>query len=290
MHPDPGYGLFGIDYTSYQPVPQKGVVDMKISANDIQINYELTGREGAPVVMLSHSLASSMVMWNPQLEPLESQFQVLRYDMRGHGDSDAPEGAYTLELLARDAVALLDALGIARAHFVGLSIGGMIGQGLGLNHGHRLITLTLCDTSAIMPDEAQPILRERIDAAREQGMADQVDGTLERWFTPEYLAENPPEVEMIRQQIAATPLAGYIGCSEALSGLNYLDRLSEIKLATLIMVGEEDPGTPVAASEAIHERIAGSKLVILPSARHLSNIEQAEAFNKSLLDFLQQQN
>ena len=259
---------------------------MKISANGIQINYELTGQKEAPVVMLSHSLASSMVMWNPQLKSLESHFQVLRYDMRGHGDSEAPDGAYTLELLAADAIALLDALDIDSVHFVGLSIGGMIAQGLGLDHGDRLNSLTLCDTSAIMPAEAQPILQERIDAARENGMADQVDGTLERWFTPAYLKANPPEVEMIRRQIAATPLAGYIGCSEALKGLNYLDRLSAIRLPTLIMVGEEDPGTPVAASEAIQQRISGSQLVILPSARHLSNIEQAEAFNESLLKFL----
>jgi len=261
---------------------------MKILANDIQINYELTGQTEAPVVMLSHSLASSMVMWNPQLESLESHFKVLRYDMRGHGASEAPDGAYTLELLAEDAVALLDALGIDTVHFVGLSIGGMIGQDLALNHADRLKSLALCDTSAIMPDEAQPILQERIAVARANGMADQVDGTLERWFTPQYLKENPPEVEMIRQQIAATPLAGYLGCSAALGGLKYLERLPEIKLATLIMVGEEDPGTPVAASEAIHERIAGSQLVILPSARHLSNIEQAEAFNQSLLNFLLQ--
>ncbi|CAB1075362.1 Beta-ketoadipate enol-lactone hydrolase (EC [Olavius algarvensis Delta 1 endosymbiont] len=261
---------------------------MKVSANGIQIYYELTGQAGAPVVMLSHSLASSMVMWNPQLESLEAHFNVLRYDMRGHGDSEAPDGAYTLGLLADDAVALLDALGIDAVHFVGLSIGGMIGQGLALNHVARLKSLTLCDTSAIMPAEAQPILQERIAAARESGMADQVDGTLERWFTPEYLQQNPPAVQMIRQQIAATPLAGYLGCSEALAGLNYLERLKDIKLATLIMVGEEDPGTPVAASEAIHERIAGSQLVILPDARHLSNIEQAEAFNQSLLNFLLQ--
>jgi 3-oxoadipate enol-lactonase len=259
---------------------------MKIHANGIDIEYQLSGQEGAPVVMLSHSLASSMVMWTPQLGSLEPHFKVLRYDMRGHGGSDAPEGAYTLELLADDAVALLDALRIDAVHFVGLSIGGMIGQGLALSHGARLKSLTLCDTSAIMPDEAQPILQQRIAAARQNGMADQVDGTLERWFTPEYLQANPPEVEMIRQQIRATPLAGYIGCSEALRGLNYLQRLSEITLATLVMVGEEDPGTPVAAAEAIHERIAGSQLVILPAARHLSNIEQAAAFNNALMGFL----
>ncbi len=259
---------------------------MKINANGIDINYEISGRQGAPVVMLSHSLASSMIMWNPQLGSLEPHFRVLRCDMRGHGGSQAPDGAYTLEMLAEDAVALLDALGIDTVHFVGLSIGGMIGQGLALNHGNRLKSLTLCDTSAVMPDEAQPILQQRIAAAREQGMAHQVDGTLERWFTPAYLKANPPEVEMIRQQIRATPLAGYIGCSEALRGLNYLQRLSKIALPTLIIVGEEDPGTPVAAAEAIHERIAGSRLVVLPGARHLSNIEQAEAFNRALLKFL----
>ena len=259
---------------------------MKTEANGIQINYELSGRDGAPVVMLSHSLASSMVMWNPQLDLMASHFKVLRYDMRGHGGSEAPEYAYTLELLAEDAIALLDVLGIDTVHFVGLSIGGMIGQGLALNYGGRLKTLVLCDTSAIMPDEAQSILQERMTAAREKGMADQVDGTLERWFTPEYLKENPPEVEMIRKQVLATPLAGYIGCSQALRGLNYLDRLSEIKLPTLIIVGEEDPGTPVAASEAMQERIGGSKLVVLPAARHLSNIEQSKAFNEALMDFL----
>jgi len=262
---------------------------MKINANGVDINYELTGREEAPVVMLSHSLASSMVMWNPQLESLEAHFKVLRYDMRGHGRSEAPGGAYTLEMLAQDAVALLDALGIYKVHFVGLSIGGMIGQGVALNHKDRLESLALCDTSAVMPAEAQPILQERIEAARQNGMAGQVEGTLERWFTPEYLKANPPEVEMIRRQIRETPLAGYLGCSDALRGLNYLDRLPEVTLPTLIMVGEEDPGTPVSAAEAIHERIAGSHLVVLPAARHLSNIEQAEAFNNAMMGFLLRQ-
>jgi 3-oxoadipate enol-lactonase len=137
-----------------------------------------------------------------------------------------------------------------------------------------------------MPEESQPIWQQRIDAAGQSGMAGHVDETLERWFRPEYLQLNPPEVDMIRRQILATPVAGYIGCCEALRRLKYLERLSEIKLPTLIMVGEEDPGTPVAASEAMHAQIAGSKLVILPGARHLSNIEQAEAFNDVLLEFL----
>jgi 3-oxoadipate enol-lactonase len=259
---------------------------MKIDANGIKLNYELSGRDDAPVVMLSHSLASSMVMWNPQLAALESKFKVLRYDTRGHGDSDAPEGKYSLEMLAQDAVALLDALEIDTVHFVGLSMGGMIGQNLALDHGKRLKSLALCDTSAIMPDEVQPIWQQRLAAAREKGMQGQVEETLERWFTPAYLKQNPPEVEMIRRQITATPVAGYIGCSEAIRRLDNLQRLPEIDIPTIIIVGEEDPGTPVAVSEAMHERISGSKLVILPSARHLSNIEQAGAFNEALMDFL----
>ena len=259
---------------------------MKTHINGININYELTGQKDAPVVMLSHSLACSLVMWQPQMAVLESAFQVLRFDTRGHGDSDAPQGAYSLEQLTGDAVALLDALEIETVHFVGLSMGGMIGQCLALDHAHRLKSLALCDTAAIMPDETQPIWQQRIDAAGETGMAGQVDETLERWFRPEYLKLTPPEVEMIRRQILATPPAGYIGCCEAIRRLKYLERLTQIKLPTLIMVGEEDPGTPVAASEAMHARISGSRLVILAAARHLSNIEQADAFSTALMEFL----
>ena len=261
---------------------------MRIEVNGMYINYELSGKEGAKVVVLSHSLSSSMIMWEPQLEVLEPHFQVLRYDMRGHGQSDAPEGAYTLEQLAADVIGLLDALGLKTVHFVGLSIGGMIGQCLGLNHADRLARLVLCDTTAVIPTEARQLFVEREQAAREKGMAALVQGTLERWFTPGYLQENPPVVDRIRNQVLATPVAGYVGCSQAIMGLNYLDRLSEIQLPTLIMVGEDDPGTPVSASEAIHERIPGSRLEVLPHAAHLSNIEQAQAFNAHLMGFLRE--
>jgi len=259
---------------------------MQIKANGIQMNYELSGKKGAPVVVLSHSLNSSLLMWNPQMEALNPHFQVLRYDIRGHGGSDAPSGAYTLELLGEDAIGLLNALDINKVHFVGLSMGGMIGQCLALNYLHRLKSLALCDTASIIPQEAQPIWQERIDKALNKGMEAQVDETMERWFTPSFLKQNPPMLDLIRKQILATPVVGYLGCAEAIRRLNYLDRLSEIKMPTLIMVGEDDPGTPVSASKAIHERISNSKLVILPSARHLSNIEQTQAFNSVLLEFL----
>jgi len=217
---------------------------------------------------------------------LNPYFQVLRYDIRGHGSSDAPSGAYTLELLAEDVIKLLDALDVDRVHFVGLSLGGMIGQSLALNDPHRLQSLSLCDTAAVVPAEAQPLWQERMDKARTKGMEALLDQTMERWFSPSFLKQDSKMLALIRQQLLATPVSGYIGCAEAIRRLNYLERLSEIKVPTLIMVGEKDPGTQVSVSVAMRERISNSKLVILPSARHLSNVEQADAFNAALLNFL----
>jgi 3-oxoadipate enol-lactonase len=259
---------------------------MLIEANGIQINCELSGKEKAPVVVLSHSLACSMVMWRPQLDLLERHFQVLRFDTRGHGGSDAPAGSYTLEQLVDDAIGILDAFDFDRVSWVGLSMGGMIGQGLALEHPARIERLVLADTAAIIPDEAQPIWQERLDAVQSEGMQAVVESTLERWFTPGYLEQNSPEIDQIRQQVLATPVAGYVGCSEAIRRLNYLNRLSVIQAPALIMVGADDPGTPVAASEAMHAQIKSSQLVVIPDAAHLSNIEQAQFFNEHLIAFL----
>jgi 3-oxoadipate enol-lactonase len=259
---------------------------MRIKAKGIQMNYELSGKKGDPVVVLSHSLGCSLTIWEPQMDSLNLHFQVLRYDIRGHGRSDATPGAYTLELLGEDVIGLLDALNIDQVHFVGLSVGGMIGQYLALNHLRRLKSLALCDTAAVIPADAQPIWQERIDAGREKGMQSSVDQTMERWFTPSFLSLNSPRVAAIRKEFLATRVEGYIGCMEAIRKLNYLDRLSAIKVPTLIMVGEDDPGTPVSASEAMHKRIPDSRLVVLRSARHLSNVEQPDAFNAALIKFL----
>ena len=259
---------------------------MIIEANGINIHYELSGQKQAPVVVLSHSLACSQVMWRPQLELLEAHFQVLRFDTRGHGQSEAPPGPYTLEQLVADAVGMLDALKFDRVYWVGLSMGGMIGQGLALDHPDRLSKLVLADTAAVIPAEAQPVWQERIDAAIKGGMQAVAESTLERWFTPDYLKQNFSEIDRIRQQILATPVEGYVGCSEAIRRLNYLEQLKAVAATTLIMVGADDPGTPVSASEAMHAQIKNSKLVVIPQAAHLSNIEQADVFNKHLIGFL----
>jgi 3-oxoadipate enol-lactonase len=165
-------------------------------------------------------------------------------------------------------------------------MGGMIGQSIALNYPKRLKSLALCDTGAAIAPEAQPIWQERIDAVREKGVESQLEPTMERWFTPSFLKLNPYMLGVIRKEFLATPKEGYLGCVEAIRRLNFFDRLSKIKIPTLIMVGKDDPGTPVAASEAMHKKISNSKLVIIKSARHLPNVEQSEVFNTNLLTFL----
>jgi 3-oxoadipate enol-lactonase len=254
----------------------------------IKIYFEMSEKKGAPVVLLSHSLGSSHLMWDPQMDALKSYFQILRYDIRGHGESEVGQGSYTMEQLGEEAIGLLDHLGIEQVHWVGMSMGGMIGQAVALNRPSRLKSLVLCDTTAIIPPEAQPIWQERIDQVRQKGMESQLEATMERWFTPFFLNSRSPILSLIRKQFLATSVEGYVNCIEAIRRLNYLDRLSEIRIPTLILVGEDDPGTPVSASEAIHQRIPNSTLKIIPSARHLSNVEQPEIFNQHLLEFLKE--
>lgn len=263
---------------------------MQIQANDIVMHYELSGPDDGEVVMLSHSLGSNLSMWDPQVPALEDAgFRVLRYDTRGHGGTQVTIGPYRLDQLVDDAATLIKALAIDRVHFVGLSMGGMIAQGLALSHPQRLLGLALCDTMAQLPDAAQSVWSERIAVAREQGMAALVDATLQRWFTPDYLAADPAPVKLIRQAFLATPAEGYVACSEAITRLDYLEQLARIGCPTLVMVGEQDQGTPVTAARAMQQRIPGADLVILPQAAHLANIEQAPAFNRHLLGFLEEQ-
>jgi 3-oxoadipate enol-lactonase len=254
--------------------------------NNMNVRYDLSGPEGAPMVMLCHSLSSSLEMWEPQMEALRSTYRVLRYDVRGHGGTDAPPGPYTLALLASDALELMDRLDIRTVHWVGISMGGMIGQHLGIYHGERIRSLCLCDTTAVIPDDAQPVWDERLANASEKGMPALVEDTLQRWFTGPFREQHPLEVEKIRTQILATPVTGYRGCAEAIRALNYLEELGRIDRPTLIMVGSEDPATTVDDAIVLNERIPRSSMIVLQDAAHLSNIEKAEDFNKALLTFL----
>jgi 3-oxoadipate enol-lactonase len=246
----------------------------------------MDGPASAPVVTLSNSLASNLSMWDPQMKALTARYRVLRYDTRGHGGTDAPAGPYSLEQLAEDARALLQALNIQRTHWIGLSMGGMIGQQLALTSPHLFLSLGLCDTSSRIPPEAKPLWQERIKTAETQGMEPLVEPTIGRWFTAPFREQHKDVVDSVRAMIRSTSPVGYAGCCHAISALNLTDRLSDIKLPTLIVVGEDDQGTPVAASQAIQAKIAGSQLEILKSAAHLSNLEQPEKFTAAVTSFL----
>ena len=259
---------------------------MKAQTNGIETYYELHGQEGMPWLVLSHSLACSTRMWDEQIAAFKDRYRILAYDTRGHGSSQAPAGAYTLEQLADDLKALLDRLGISRAHYCGLSMGGMIGQTYALKYPGTFSTLVLADTTSRMPAEALPAWQDRIRTAETKGMQPLVEPTLARWFTEPYRKAQPQIMQRIGNLIGSTPVAGYVGCCHAIPKIDLAARLKDIRTPILIIVGEDDPGTPVAMSKEIHENAPGSKLVVLPKAAHLSNIEQSAAFNRALDEFL----
>ena len=214
-------------------------------------------------------------------------WRVLRYDSRGHGGSEGPPGAYSFEQLAEDVRALMDLVGIERAHFVGLSMGGMVGQALALDHPERVRSLVLCDTRGHTPESRKKPRAERIALAEREGVGPMVERALQGWFSDGFRKAHLEIMDDVRKMIRTTSKEGIIGCSHALNGHNFSPRLPEIRCSTLIVVGEDDPSTPVSEAQEMHGRIAGSKLVVLPRARHLSNMECAEAFNSALTAFLE---
>ncbi len=257
---------------------------MKLHANGIEINYVIEG-EG-PVVTLSHSLACNLSMWNEQAQALRARYRVLRFDTRGHGQTSAPRGPYSLDQLAGDLHGLLQGLGIERTHFVGLSMGGMIGQVFALAHPAMVESLVLCDTTSRYPAAAAPTWEERIRTVEAQGMTPMVEPTLQRWFTAPFRARHRDVMERVATMIRQTPPAGYIGCCHALPKIDVTDRLKELHCPALVVVGEDDPGTPVDMAREIHAALPGAELAILRSASHLSNLEQPHEFNRVLLRFL----
>ncbi len=260
---------------------------MKISTNGITTNYELTGNPHGDVVVLSHSLGSSLIMWNPQISLLETDFRVLRYDTRGHGESATPPGSYSMDTLVDDAIALLDELAITKIHWVGLSMGGMIGQGLAIRAPERLTSLTLCNTMAVVRPEMKEMWQNRIKTGERFGMHHLVEFTMERWFTESFRTRESKDYQAIRNQFLETSVYGYVGCCHAIYKLDYVDQLSQIAAPTHIIAGDQDLATPVAESHIMQQQIAGSTLRVIEGAAHLSNVEKSADFNASLMSFLQ---
>lgn len=252
----------------------------------IAIRYRIEGTAGQPWLTLCHPLACDLSVWDAQAAALAPHFRVLRYDLRGHGGSGAPSGPYSFPLLVDDLLGLLDALGIVRTHFVGLSLGGMIGQHFALSAPERLDRLVLASTTSALGPEVAPVWAERIAQARNFGMETQVAGFLERWFTEPFRLAQPELVARIASLIRATPVAGYTACAALIPTLDITARLGAIRAPTLVLVGEGDYSTPPAMAEAITAAIPGARQDVLPEAAHLCNLEQAQLFNRVILDFL----
>jgi 3-oxoadipate enol-lactonase len=259
---------------------------MLIEANGVKLNCEVEGRDGAPWLTFSNSLATTLHMWDDQVAALKNHFRIVRYDKRGHGKSAAPRGPYTFDMLVGDVVGLWNALDIEKSHFVGLSIGGMTAQGLALAHPGRLGKLVIANSAASSSPEFKAAWDARIATAEKEGMGAVVEPTVERWCSKGFYAANPPPLDKMRDMVRATSVAGYTGCGRALQALDYLPRLGEIKAPTLLIAGREDVATPPAGMKAISERIRGSKYAELSPAGHISAMEQPAAFSKAVRDFL----
>lgn len=258
---------------------------MRIKANGITFNYEIDGPEGAPWLAFSNSLATNVTMWDPQAADLKRSFRVLRYDQRGHGGTDAPEGRYTFELLIADVIALFDALNIKRAHFAGLSMGGVTALGLAELYPDRVDHVIVCDSPGKSTPASAQQWEERIAVARKDGMEALVEPTVQRWFPPEVHATKAPHLDAVRQMIRATPVNGFIGCAAALADHDYNTPVAAVTRPMLFIAGEKDGTTPSAMKD-MSARLKGSRYIELPGAGHISNLDRPAEFNRAVREFL----
>ncbi|MBT5571944.1 MAG: alpha/beta fold hydrolase [Alphaproteobacteria bacterium] len=259
---------------------------MQVTANGIDFVCQIDGPEGAPWLTFSNSLNTNVSLWDEQVALLSDRYRILRYNTRGHDGTGAPPGPWDLEDLASDIVALWDELHIATSHFVGLSIGGMTGQALALGWPERINAFVLADTRADFTGEFAATVPGMIESVARDGLDSLVEVMPLRWFTDNVRAAQPDLVERARRLIASNTADGYIACAGAMTRLNYIERLHEINLHTLLICGAQDLGTPPAGMREMAARIPNATYVEIDPAGHLSNIENPAAFNAALFPFL----
>jgi 3-oxoadipate enol-lactonase len=251
----------------------------------IELHHEITGPDDAPPLVLSNSLGSNLSMWDPQLEALSERFRVIRYDQRGHGRSPVPDGPYSIDDVGADALALMDCLGVERAHFCGLSLGGMTGMWLAIHAPERIDRLALLCTSAKLGPPSN--WAERAALVREKGTSAIADGGLERWVTDEFVAANPQKADWLRRMMLDTPDEGYAGCCEVIQHMDLESRLGEIRAPTIVIAGDQDPATPPEHAERIAAAVDGARVEVVSPGRHLANVERVEEVTALLLEHLE---
>jgi len=261
---------------------------MLLPLDDRTLCYDLVGPEDGEVVAFTHSLAADLGLWAEQVPALlAAGYRVLRTDLRGHGGSRAAPGPYTIDGLADDLIAVADAVGIERFHFVGLSIGGAVGQSLALRHTARLHSLMLCDTQTESFPDAATHWGRRIEKLVQTGSVESIaDETMGRWLTQEYRSKNPLRWGQIRATVAGCTVDGYVGCAQALADFNYTSQLGRVTLPVLIGCGSEDPRATPEESRRIAALFSDGRYEEFSGARHVPNVEQPEAFNRVLLNWL----
>lgn len=249
----------------------------------VELHHTASGPEDAPVLLLGPSLGAAADMWQPQVEALSTHFRVICFDTRGHGDSPVPDGPYSIAELGGDVLRLMDHLGVHRAHYAGLSLGGMIGQWLAVHAPERIDRLALLATSPRMAP-AQNWL-DRAKLVRAEGTSAVADGVVDRWFTPRFVQEHPDQVEARRDRVAATAPEGYASVAEAIAEWDIVDDLPRVQAPTLVIAGADDPATPPEGhGSTIVEQIPGARLAVLEQAAHLLSWEQAERVNTLLVE------
>lgn len=256
------------------------------TADGTRLAYRIDGPENGSGVLFSNSLATDFSMWDGQIEAFKDRYRILRYDKRCHGQSDVFDTPMTMQTLADDAVALARATGFTGGHFVGLSIGGMTGQAIGLFHPGVFKSLSLCMTSSQIPETAHSAWAERLQTARKNGMGGLAAPTLERWFTEDFRSDHPDAIETIATMIRNTSVSGYTRCSEAILGMAFTEKLGDITDRVLVLPGELDPGLPPAMSEIIRNGIPNARYDMVMGAAHLANIQEPEQFNRIVRTFI----
>ena len=255
----------------------------QVKIGDDLFHVELEGPADAPVLMLSNSLGTNLAMWDPQMPELTKRFHVVRYDSRGHGQSAATEGPYSIEQLARDALGIMDELGFEKVHWIGLSKGGMVGQWL-LTHAPERIERAVLANTAAQAGSAD-VWNDRIRTVRESGMEAVAGSVVDRWFTKDFQERDPLAVGKIQAMLDTTSPEGYVGSAAAVRDMDQRESIRTIERPVLVIVGRHDPATPPEAGALIADSIPGAELVTLEAA-HLSNIEDEAAFTQAVMQFL----